>query len=183
MGCGEPDVGEPVGSDGSTESADEQIQALEARLAALEATALDDAEYAELAGLSDYLEVDRAQDAVSFVGVNVYVKSGAGATDGHANGVGNLVVGYDEGAGEGKGGSHNLVVGPGHRYSSYGGLVAGSENTLAGAYASVQAGVFNLASGYGASVSGGFWNTASGTYAAVSGSSSMSASDDYEYLP
>ncbi|MBZ0253910.1 MAG: hypothetical protein K8I02_11280, partial [Candidatus Methylomirabilis sp.] len=54
-----------------------------------------------------------------FEGVNVHVRSGGGATDdgGSLTGLGNLVVGYNEADAvtpQGRGGSHNLVVGEGH---------------------------------------------------------------------
>src|SRR5204863_296283 len=71
-------------------------------------------------GLSDlfsYVTVDTSTNSVIFSGANVYVQSGSGATDGAVNGLGNLIVGYDEtadylGYGESdRSGSHNLVVG------------------------------------------------------------------------
>jgi hypothetical protein len=110
------------------------------------------------------------QDFV-FTGVNVHVRSGSGATDGTINGLGNLIVGYDEArsSGSDKSGSHNLVVGKYHNYTSYGGLVVGYRNTISGLYASVSGGRNNEASGYDSSVSGGYNNTASGDYASVSG--------------
>ena len=53
------------------------------------------------------------------------VTDGTGSTWGANDGLGNLIVGYDEGTSEpnpdDKGGSHNLVVGPEHTYRSYGG--------------------------------------------------------------
>ncbi len=78
--------------------------------------------------------------AVVFSGVNVYVQNGAGATN-TTNGVGNLVVGYNEVPGTpARGGSHNLVLGVQNNYSSYGGLVAGGQNSIAGKYATVTGG-------------------------------------------
>jgi hypothetical protein len=74
-------------------------------------------------------------------------------------------------------GSHNLVVGPDHSYSSYGGLVAGIANAINGPDASVSGGNFNTASGLYASVSGGHGNTASGEEASVSGGDLNTASD------
>lgn len=95
-------------------------------------------------------------------------------------GLGNLVVGYNEvpfgglAAGD-RGGAHNLIVGPEHRYLSVGGFVAGEENTISGAFASVSGGAGNTASGGNSSVSGGFLNTASGGGASVSGGAARSA--------
>ena len=60
-------------------------------------------------------------------GANLYVNDGSGSTDGPVNGLGNVVIGYNElrGAGDDRSGSHNLVVGSRNNYSSYGGLVGG----------------------------------------------------------
>ena len=87
------------------------------------------------------------------------------------NGVGNLIVGYNE---KGytrtdKSGSHNIVVGTGNSYPTYGGLVAGRDNTISGAYATVTAGSRNTASGDYSSVSGGGYNYARGGNSSVSG--------------
>ena len=118
-------------------------------------------------------------DDVVFSGCNVHVQNGSGSTN-NSNGVGNLIIGYNEDdvlVGDGhstygdndRGGSHHVVIGPEHSYSSYGGLVAGIANTVSDEYASVSGGQSNTASGYSASVSGGFANTASGSSASVSG--------------
>ena len=82
-----------------------------------------------------------------------------------------LIVGYNEPSGSSsqRTGSHNVVVGPWHTYTSYGGLVVGESNTIFGPYASVSGGRGNTASGEGSTVSGGDSNTASGLYASVSG--------------
>ncbi len=63
----------------------------------------------------------------SISGANLYVNDGSGGTDGPVNGLGNVVIGYNElrGAGDDRSGSHNLVVGSRNNYSSYGGLVGG----------------------------------------------------------
>src|SRR5262245_18401099 len=62
-------------------------------------------------------------------GANLYVNDGSVNTDGPVNGLGNLVIGYNEmrGSGDDRSGSHNLVVGSRNNYSSYGGLVGGRE--------------------------------------------------------
>jgi hypothetical protein len=120
-------------------------------------------------------------DAV-FEGVNVHVRNGLGGTD-SVNARGNLIVGYDEArtTGSDKTGSHNLVVGWQHNYSSYGGLVAGSQNTVSAPFGSVSGGQNNTASAWVSSVSGGYTNTASGGWSSVSGGSSRSVSgfDDW----
>ena len=133
---------------------------------------------------------------LQFSGINVQVVSGSGATRGAVNGKGNLIVGYNEGTlGQTRTGSHNLVVGDEHEYTSFGGFVAGFRNTvnapsasvsgggcnvagvgpLPGACSlgpgsmSVSGGAFNLATGNSSSVSGGSHNGASAYYASVSG--------------
>jgi hypothetical protein len=113
-------------------------------------------------------------DNVVFDKCNVYIRSGSGQTDGEVNGLGNLIIGYNESAGENikRTGSHNLIIGPEHAYASFGGLVAGRENTISAPYASVLGGRLNTASGLGASVSGGSVNTASRDFASVSGGKS-----------
>jgi hypothetical protein len=117
---------------------------------------------------------------ITFKGANIHIVSGSGATDdnlshgGTLTGLGNLIIGYDEliaGAGENRGGSHNLVIGRWHSFTSlaFGGLVAGEQNTISNEAASVSGGESNTASGFVASVSGGLINTASGLWASVSG--------------
>jgi hypothetical protein len=120
--------------------------------------------------------------------------NGEGTTD-VVNGTGNLIVGYDETddgapincsygefvdetvcveAGESwgqshKSGSHNVVIGSGHSYSQYGGMVAGQANVINFIHATVTGGLNNIASGSWAHVSGGVSNVASGYYSSVGG--------------
>ena len=132
---------------------------------------------------------------ILFTGANVHIRSGSGSTDDGTTltGLGNLIVGYNEmsftdpfnpqlifTAGS-RTGSHNLVVGPAHTYTSFGGLVAGEGNVVSGALGSVSGGRGNTTSNLAASVSGGTGNTASGTAASVSGGSNvtLSASDTW----
>jgi hypothetical protein len=116
-------------------------------------------------------------DNVVFEKCNVYIRNGSGKTDGAVNGLGNLIIGYNETTGENlkRTGSHNLVIGLEHAYSSFGGLVVGRENTISAPYASVTGGRLNTASGFGASISGGSVNTASKDFASVSGGKSNEA--------
>src|SRR3954468_6203979 len=67
---------------------------------------------------------------VQFPAVNVQIINGAGATPA-LNGTGNLVIGYDESPGA-QSGSHNLVLGTGQSFTSFGGLVGGLSNTISG---------------------------------------------------
>jgi hypothetical protein len=105
-----------------------------------------------------------------FARTNVRIVSGSGSTDGAVNGLGNLIVGYNEDvSGNARTGSHNLVVGADQGYTSFGGLVAGYGNQIPGIYCSVSGGQGNTVSGDYSSVSGGIFNTASGYGSAVSG--------------
>lgn len=113
----------------------------------------------------------RNGDDISITGANLRITSGSGTTDGTVNGLGNLVVGYNElrVTGDDRTGSHNIVVGDRLNYSSYGGLVAGSWNTISAMFATVSGGGGNTASGAYSSVSGGGLNTASGQNSSISG--------------
>jgi len=151
-----------------------------------------DAIDATLVDLLDYISVDTSTDSVVFDSANVYIQSGAGTTDATVNGLGNLIVGYNDASYLvlDRTGSHNLVVGDLHSYSSWGGLLGGKLNTVsgvgavalgygneaAGDYSSVSGGTFNVASGTLSSVSGGFGNEASGGFSSVSGGEDNEAS-------
>ena len=133
-----------------------------------------------VASLQDLLKhVSRQDDDLMITGANLHVRNGTGTTDGAVNGLGNLVVGYNEDRTDDglpytedmnlRTGSHMLVVGSGLNYSTFGGVVAGLRNAVAGEYASVTGGWNNSASGQYASVSGGCSSTASGSRASDSG--------------
>lgn len=103
---------------------------------------------------------------VMITGANLHVRSGAsstsegdcGATGGNCSGRGNLVIGYDEPRQTGapiRSGSHNLIIGSGHNFSSHGGFVAGLNNTLTWRSASIAGGTGNQASGTASSIAGG----------------------------
>lgn len=124
-----------------------------------------------VAALEDLLQnFSRDGDDVFIDGANLHITNGMANTE-TANGLGNLIVGYNElrGGGDNRTGSHNVVVGNRNNYSSWGGLVIGRFNTLSGAFASVSGGQVNEARGFAASVSGGANNLASGPNASVSG--------------
>jgi hypothetical protein len=104
---------------------------------------------------------------IQLTGVNLQVVNGEGKTAG-VNGTGNVVIGYDETPGE-QIGSHNLILGEGQTFTSYGGIVAGFENHITAPHASIVGGEANTASAINASVSGGAFNKASGEDASVSG--------------
>ncbi len=87
-------------------------------------------------------------------------------------GLGNLIVGYNEKRKDLDGnkpkqirtGAHNIIIGLGHNYSSYGGFVVGERNTI---------------SGKSSTVSGGYGNTASGDYSSASGGKNKTVTAEY----
>src|SRR5205823_3933580 len=96
-----------------------------------------------LLALAQYVYVDQTTinglvgPHVIFHDANVHVRNGNAETYSNANGLGNLVVGYNANtdaanhvlpAGH-RVGSHNLIVGDGHSYLSSGGFVAGFVNS------------------------------------------------------
>jgi hypothetical protein len=118
---------------------------------------------------------------VQFSGVNVQVVSGAGKTT-TINGLGNLVIGYDENTGHLQTGSSNLVLGEQQTFTSYAGILAGFENTISGPFASVTGGGLNKATFKEASISGGWSNTASAENASVSGGRENTANNEYSSI-
>ncbi len=105
---------------------------------------------------------------IQFTGVNLQVIDGSGSET-TINGTGNLILGYDEPSGT-QTGSHNLLLGgTGDSYTSYGGIVDGYSNRIAGGYASVLGGGGNTASGYASTITGGLANRTTTNYSTVSG--------------
>ena len=159
-----------------------QVAAQQAEIAALQANSAIQ--------LNPYLTISSATinglagPHVIFEGVNLHIRNGSGATT-IINGVGNLLVGYNEGPSTlipgDRGGSHNLIVGTEHKYLSYSGFVAGFMNTLSGNYATVSGGRENTASGIYSSVSGGYDNEAGLEGSSISGGSYGSVSGTYEW--
>jgi hypothetical protein len=113
------------------------------------------------------LTFNAVTNEVVITGANLRIINGLGQTDcgpqDHPmpdcpNGLGNLFVGYNEpreGGENIRNGSHNVVVGKQHQFSSVGGLVVGLQNEIRGVYTSVSGGVRNTAAGAHASISGG----------------------------
>jgi hypothetical protein len=204
-------VGQPVAlvCGGDCVTLEPRVQELEDTLASTQESLAEMQEVvaslqATLAGVS------RNQNTILFEGVNVQVVDGSGSTGGTPNGRGNVIVGYNEASfDQVRTGSHNLVVGEEHAYSSFGGVVAGERNEIlargasvlggkqntasglnsavcggnanvaSGQYSSVGAGFANTASGINSAVSGGCENTASNTFAAVSGGQQQLASGQW----
>ena len=144
---------------------------------------------AEQAEILSHLSIEYLDDgaggtnkSIRFSEVNLQVVSGLGATNGHpsdpnltsgltaTNGLGNLIIGYDENNGTlAKVGSHNLVVGSYSTYESFGGAVLGANNSIQGPYCVVSGGIANTAKGLHCSVTGGSENLADGVGASVTG--------------
>jgi len=117
-------------------------------------------------------------------GLNVQIVNGLGATNGFpsnpnsvdesevvSNGLGNLILGYDELAqftGR-KTGSHNLVIGPYNDYTSFGGAVIGRFNRVEAPVSAVVGGNSNYASGISSAVLGGVGNGALGDLSLAAG--------------
>lgn len=139
-------------------------------------------------------------DTAEFTGVNVQVNDGSGDTEGAVNGLGNVIIGYNEQLNgtsfcSNPGiwllslcndvlsnittGSHNLVIGGDHSYTQFGGIVAGSRNVIHGEYASVLGGTGNRSVGFASSVLGGNRNFGSGNYSSISGGEFNHARGDY----
>jgi hypothetical protein len=154
---------------------DEHVK-LQERVAVLESTVSDH---------SYLLEFFSRDDSNLFVtGANLHIRDGSGATWGRddnpdhptPSGLGNLILGYNEEPAvlgddrpTARNGSHNLVIGPGHRYVGVGGLVGGFGNDLLGSYSTICGGFGNIAGGTFSVIGGGAANEASGSFSTVSG--------------
>jgi hypothetical protein len=130
---------------------------------------------------------------VKITGANLQIVNGTGAIQ-NLNGLGNVIIGYDEHADDIKQtGSHNLVLGDRQAFTSWGGLLAGSKNVVTaplavafgfanevkGRWGSVTAGFFNVAGADGSSVSGGSESAATSTLSSISGGHHNSAQADW----
>ena len=136
--------------------------------------------------------VTSTPDELIITAANLRIVNGLGDTE-TTNGLGNLIVGYNESRSEllecrlpfgspdspgcidRRTGSHTIVVGQFHNFSSYGGFIAGVTNEITDQFASISGGENNTASGPVASISGGIFNTASGVWSSVSGGQSNEA--------
>ncbi len=121
--------------------------------------------------------VSRKGSDIVFSRVNLNLVNGTGATDGKVNGLGNLVIGYNnQPVKKSVKGSHNLSIGKGNSFLSYGGLVTGENNTISGKYAVAVGGSNNTAKGAFSSVTGGTKNSATGNLSNISGGIKRSVS-------
>jgi trimeric autotransporter adhesin len=142
----------------------------------------------------------REKNEIFITGANLHIVNGLGRTDcgpednpipDCPNGLGNLIVGYNELREENpdcpsvfgtctdtRTGSHHVVVGQEHNFSRFGGVVVGLHNETSGDFSAVSGGVGNTASGTWSAISGGTDNTANGFAAAVSAGLRNTASGD-----
>ena len=135
------------------------------------------AKFAELESLLQHFE--RQGNDIIITGANLHVRSGSGSTSAAPNGLGNVIIGYNEMRTDDsdpetddsnfRTGSHYLIVGSEHNYSRFGGIVASRRNTSEGDYACVTGGHSGIASGSRSSITGGQHGRASGTVAATHG--------------
>jgi uncharacterized protein YraI len=175
--CAANETAEQLATSGELAAQQARVTTLETQIVTLH-TALAgrvdalETQNTELTGRVDALEtllagVSRVGDTLLLTRVNLQVVNGTGQTD-NLNGLGNVIVGYNEAFGELRTGSHNLVVGPLHSYSNHSGITSGYNNVLSGAFA-VVTGIHNEASGANGFVGGGRLNKASGISSFVGG--------------
>jgi hypothetical protein len=163
-----------------------QVTTLNSQVSSLQ-TALTAVQNNHALALGPYISVDSSAENglngphIIFSGANVHIESGSGSTVDNS-GLGNLVIGYNEDSRAAsiidgnRSGSHNLVVGPQHEFTSSGGVVFGYANFTSGNYTSVSGGELNTASGEMSSVSGGVANLASGELSSISAGDANAAS-------
>ena len=132
------------------------------------------AQQAYIGMLQQHLSI--ADGLVLIEGANLQVVSGTGQTHGEIHGKGNVIVGYNEDFANVKTGSHNLVIGSYHNYSSFGGLVAGYENSIWGEFCTVTGGVFNTATDINCTILGGKNTLARGNMTTIVGGSGNESS-------
>lgn len=112
---------------------------------------------------------------------NLQVVNGLGKTQ-NTDCTGNVIVGYQETGNpfqDIRTGSHNLIVGARHSYTSYGGIIAGEGSTASAELACVTGGLNNAATGELCQVSGGGTNAAGGYACTVSAGTSNLARNSY----
>lgn len=128
--------------------------------------------------IGDHLTVESSRVLVSKA--NLQIVNGMNKTD-SSNSTGNVIVGYNEENNRNvtRTGSHSIVVGTGHSYASYGGIVTGKNNSIIGAYSNVCGGEENTAESLASTVSGGQKNKVQGQWASISGGRNNSANGAY----
>jgi hypothetical protein len=137
-----------------------------------------DTVYSNSAGCS--IVVDNTE--VLFSGCNLRVVNGAGSTQA-VNGKGNLAIGYNTAdATDLRTGSHNLVIGDQHSYSSTASLVSGFDNSITGTAGALVAGQGNRVASSYSGIVGGKLNATTGVHAGVVGGRRLVASGRSSFL-
>jgi hypothetical protein len=163
----------PRGLPQRVQELEEQVKALQDKLAAV--------------------TFDATTNELIITGANLRIVNGMGETE-TTNGLGNLIVGYNELRQEDpdcprilgaqrpctdtRTGSHNVAVGKENNFSRFGGIIVGLMNETSGDFASVSGGQANAASGTWSAISGGTNNTTPGFASAVSAGLRNTASGD-----
>jgi len=130
----------------------------------------DTATRAFVSNLKSFVSVDAKNKNIRITGANLQIVSGSGTSGGKVNGTGNLIIGYNENSGKkAQSGSHNLVIGNEHGYSSHSGIVTGFNSELKAPYAAILSGRNNIVSGSNSGIFGASYSLASGMTAAVCG--------------
>jgi hypothetical protein len=112
-----------------------------------------------------------------FDGCNVHIQNGAGST-GSLNSLGNLIIGYNKNQVSQRSGSHNLIVGDLHEYTSYGGVVTGTENTLSAPNSTIMSSVDSSSTGTGgAAIIGADRGTTQGNAVLLGGSQNFASAN------
>jgi len=175
------------GAIGDLNAAAATIASLQQQIEAL-STRVSSAEAGRVVALDEFVRVERTEinglsgPHLIIEGANLHIRSGAGTTneasfaaglpgDAGLTGLGNLIVGYNEASLPGSGpglppartGSHNVVIGWRHSYSSVGSLVAGEANFAEGSFTTIAGGTGNRAISPYAVVVGGTQNSAGTT--------------------
>lgn len=121
--------------------------------------------------------VSRNGDTLLFDGMNLQVANGNGYGSSSANGLGNVVIGYNFKAGA-ETGSHYLVIGERNAYTGVDGIIAGNNGSASGHNTYIIGGSLNTAEGYDSVVIGGEGNYATGRRPVVIGGSFNKAFGD-----
>ncbi len=140
--------------------------------------------------------ITRSGSNIFITGANVHIRNGLGSTDGsdssnppRTNGLGNLIVGYNEPPPcppaticLNRLGSHNVVIGPEHTYTSYGGLITGDRNRITDIYSVAVGGFLNQSTGAYSGTFSGSGNQATGNFSTVTGGASNTASGGTSHI-
>jgi len=169
-----------MGHIGEAQTDRQRIQALERDVAALKKVV---GQYA--AFIKVFID-DSGRPLVEIRGANLRIVNGAGNTE-TANGLGNLIVGYNEvrppdetgNRNTVRTGSHNIIAGRSINYEGVASIAVGDQHNLHGPFTAAIAGSSHTAQHYGDAVFGGQGNVAAGGFAAVCGGAVTKAVHSY----